>query len=64
MLKIKFFGLFAICMVPACATNKGGYKEAANVEGRLLQLSDVELRNRLGAPTEELKVNSSTKVWT
>ena len=55
---------FMTCTLLGCATNKGGYKEESSVERKLMQLSDVEVVSKLGAPTEKMQVNKSTKVWT
>ena len=64
MVRFLGVGLIAAGLLSGCATNEGGYTEASAVEARLLQLSPYELTTMLGAPTDEVVVDSDTKVWT
>lgn len=59
-----FLLILATFILVGCATNEGGYKNASLVEQKLMQLSDVEVVSNLGAPTETLDLDGSTKVWT
>jgi len=64
MRKALVAGIVSLGLLTGCSTNQGGYTKSADVERRLMQLSDVELVNKLGAPTDELQVNANSKVWT
>lgn len=53
-----------VLFLPACASNKGGYTKANNVENRLNQLSAPEVAIKLGAPSGNVQLTDGSTVWT
>ena len=64
MRKVIFAGLVGFAFLGGCTTNEGGYTKSDDVEGRLMELSGLEVVSKLGAPTQVLNLDAKTRVWT
>jgi major membrane immunogen (membrane-anchored lipoprotein) len=63
-MKVQFGAVVAAVLLASCATNEGGFTKSSDVEARLVGMPELELAQKLGAPTEQANLSDGTTIWT